>query len=507
MSKHLLATSLAGSALTAILAVSYASAQGLPPVPVPPQNPITEPKRVLGKILFWEEQLSSDNTVACGTCHRHENGSADPRVGPHPGADGIFGNADDIFGSPGVRRQDASGAFIPDPVFGLDTQVTGRTAQGFVGNQWSQLLFWDGRASSQFLDPETGAVVIPNGGALESQAVGPILSDVEMAHENRSWTEVTEKLETAAPMGLATDLPADMAAVLVDNPSYGDLFEAAFGTPDITGARIGMAIATYERTVIPNQTPWDLFTMTQQQQRGFQEFQRHQCGVCHSPPFFTDHSFRNIGLRDPDDDGGRFGITGNPQDRGRFKTPSLRNVGLRDRLMHTGHITDVADAIAFYRRIGHPHFPDNQDPLVRGGINMSPQDANDIREFVENGLTDPRAAAAEFPFDRPALFSESPTDAPVVLPEAIALTSAPNPFQSNTTIRYSSAVAGPVEFAVYDARGALVRRMVETGNQSGEGRFEWDGRSTDGRRVPGGVYFARVTTPEGAASIRVVRAE
>ncbi len=48
---------------------STVSAQQLPPVPVPVENPITEAKRVLGKILFWEEQLSSDDTVACGTCH------------------------------------------------------------------------------------------------------------------------------------------------------------------------------------------------------------------------------------------------------------------------------------------------------------------------------------------------------------------------------------------------------------------------------------------------------
>ena len=51
----------------------------LPPVPVPAENPITEPKRVLGKILFWDEQLSSDNSVACGTCHRPAWGGADAR--------------------------------------------------------------------------------------------------------------------------------------------------------------------------------------------------------------------------------------------------------------------------------------------------------------------------------------------------------------------------------------------------------------------------------------------
>ena len=67
----------------------------LPPVPVPAENPITEEKRVLGKILFWEEQLSSDNTVACGTCHIMAFAGSDPRPAINPGIDGTFGNADD----------------------------------------------------------------------------------------------------------------------------------------------------------------------------------------------------------------------------------------------------------------------------------------------------------------------------------------------------------------------------------------------------------------------------
>ena len=71
----------------------------LPPVPVPSENPITEEKRVLGKILFWEEQLSSTNTMACGTCHITGSASSDPRQGAHPGPDGVweatvYGNQD-----------------------------------------------------------------------------------------------------------------------------------------------------------------------------------------------------------------------------------------------------------------------------------------------------------------------------------------------------------------------------------------------------------------------------
>ena len=76
--------------------------------------------------------------------------------------------------------------------------------------------------------------MIPGGGALENQALEPILSDVEMAKEGRTWPEVTAKLSVVSPLFLASDLPADVEAALATNPSYPDLFESAFGTPEIT---------------------------------------------------------------------------------------------------------------------------------------------------------------------------------------------------------------------------------------------------------------------------------
>jgi cytochrome c peroxidase len=96
----------------------------LPPVPVPAENPITESKRILGKILFWDEQLSSDDSVACGTCHRPAAGGADPRAGLNPGS--LPGTTDDVFGSPGIRRLDNDGLPVVDPVFGDAPQVMRR---------------------------------------------------------------------------------------------------------------------------------------------------------------------------------------------------------------------------------------------------------------------------------------------------------------------------------------------------------------------------------------------
>ena len=91
---------------------------GLPPIPVPSENPITEEKRVLGKILFWDEQLSSDNTIACGTCHQPGNGGVDPRLAVNPGPDGNTPSPDDILGSLGVTLVDSNGQPVAAVVFG-----------------------------------------------------------------------------------------------------------------------------------------------------------------------------------------------------------------------------------------------------------------------------------------------------------------------------------------------------------------------------------------------------
>ncbi|MCO6435614.1 MAG: hypothetical protein J5J06_00825 [Phycisphaerae bacterium] len=380
----------------------------LPPPPVPPQNPITEPKRILGKMLFWEEQLSSDNTMACGTCHQPFRAASEFRPGVHPGIDGLFGNADDVFGSPGVPRIDATGTPIDDFLFGFDRQVTRRSAQTVFNALWSPLAFWDGRAGPAFVNPQTGQTTIPNGAALESQSLDPVLSDDEMARENRTWNDVITKLSSVTPMALATYLPQDVADALIGDPGYADLFVDAFGTPDITAERIAFAIATYERTLVPDQTPFDLGTLSPQQQQGLNVFQNpgSRCSVCHALPFFTDQTFRNIGLRPLVEDTGRQEVTGNPGDAGRFKVPGLRNVGLKNTYMHNGRLSSLEDVVDFYLGInGQQQFPQNQDPLI-AGIAMPPPARIDLIEFLRNGLTDPRAANETFPFDRPILASE-----------------------------------------------------------------------------------------------------
>tara|TARA_R110000782_G_scaffold19101_4_gene52001 strand:- start:11321 stop:13159 length:1839 start_codon:yes stop_codon:yes gene_type:complete len=394
----------------------------LPPVPVPVGNPMTEDKRVLGKALFYEQQLGSDNTVACATCHAQANAGADPRISLHPGFDGVLGNNDDVRGSAGVVAQGTQADYEPHPVFGLNPQVTPRTAPPMINAAYSSELFWDGRAAQVFTDPVTGQIVLTQHAALESQAVNPPTDAVEMAHADRDWQQIAAKLAHARPLALASDLPPDLSQAVLDARTYPELFRRAFGDTQITPARIAMALATYQRTLIADQTPWDAFVagdtnaLTPAQQRGWDLFQGDaaRCAQCHVPPLFTDGTFRNIGLRPVAHDAGRQGVTGNPDDAGRFKVPGLRNAGLKRNFMHTGQLATLDLVVLFYAESAHN--TDNLDPLMNG-IVLTPDQQSDIVAFVDAGLTDPRVEQGLFPFDAPTLFNTpGSTTNPVLFP-------------------------------------------------------------------------------------------
>src|SRR5262245_11453347 len=123
------------------------------PDPVTPSENLHSPeKALLGKILFWEEQLSSDDSVACGTCHRAAAGGSDPRApsadSRHPGADGMLGTADDPHGAQGIRRCEIVGGQLrrkPDATFGDRVQVTRRKPPSYLDAMFAPDLFWDGR--------------------------------------------------------------------------------------------------------------------------------------------------------------------------------------------------------------------------------------------------------------------------------------------------------------------------------------------------------------------------
>jgi hypothetical protein len=300
--------------------------------------------------------------------------------------------------------------YEPDPLHGFLPQSTARTTNTNLMAGYHAELFWDGRAATTFVDPQTGLISVASGGALETQSLVPIVSSVEMGHEARDWDEVTAKLAASRPLVLADQYPPDIAAALASGPSYGDLFATAFGDPAITAERIAFALATYQRSNVPDQTPWDDWNagdtsaLTQRQRNGLTLFTgKAGCAQCHPLGLFTDDTYRNIGLRDPATDPGRKAITGQDGDRGKMKVPSLRNAGLRWRHMHTGQFLDLNQVMGFYDRGGD--FADNKDPLIVR-LNLSQRERDELADFVGNALTDPRVRDGLAPYDRPRLWTE-----------------------------------------------------------------------------------------------------
>ncbi|MBK7706201.1 MAG: VCBS repeat-containing protein [Acidobacteria bacterium] len=390
----------------------------LSPPPVPLNNPVTAAKASLGKTLFWDEQLSSTLTVACGTCHRPASGGSDPRTNArNPGFDNVFNTADDVFGSPGVPNNNPDGTYSASPLFGFAEQVTGRRAPSYLNaGITTNGSFWDGRATNTFRDPLTNAILINDWGGLENQVLGPPLSAVEMAHGNRNWTQAAEQIANSKPLALATGIPPSLLN-WIDGRSYPELFEDAFGTPDVTPSRIALAIATHERTLFSDRTPLDRWasangTLTAQEDRGRDVFVNVNCSFCHGGPVLADQNFHNVGVRPQNEDTGRFAVTGNTNDRGRFKTANLRNVELRGSYMHNGRFSTLEEVVEFYNRGGDFDATNINRGLVRP-LNLTTQQKADLVAFLKRPLTDQRVRDESAPFDRPRLYTESGR-APVV---------------------------------------------------------------------------------------------
>jgi cytochrome c peroxidase len=380
-------------------------------------NPVTASKAALGKALFWDEQLSSTNTVSCGTCHRPAAGGADPRTffgdvtTRNAGFDQIYGTADDVFGSRGVPLNGADGNYYASQFFGLEDQVTGRKAPSYLNAGYARNgLFWDGRASEIFRDPLTNEILLGDLASLESQSAGPPVSDVEMAHFGRNWTHIATKIQNVRPLAVAWNIPNGLRT-WIGNRTYPELFEEAFGTNDVTPSRIAMAIATHERTLISDQTPLDLWAtqttpLTTQEESGRNLFIELSCAVCHDGSLLSDHAFHNIGVRPQFEDRGRGAITEVPFNDAQFKTPPLRNIDLQNVYMHNGRFSTLEEVVEFYNRGGDFAAENINTDLIRP-LNMTPDEKADLVAFMRRPLNDPRVENETAPFDRPSLFTES----------------------------------------------------------------------------------------------------
>lgn len=408
-----------------------------PPSPYPAENPDSDAKALLGKILFWEEQLGGDDTMACGTCHRPNAGGSDPRsslpAAAQKGPDQELGTDDDIHGSLGVVRCNPQGQHT-----GSSVQVTGRKAPTYLDAMLAGRLFWDGRAEcthvgcpsfSAFEDPDKpGTFPIQFGGALENQAVGPPLSPVEMACEDATWAGIHQKLALATPLARAKQIPAALADfIAAHDAQYPKLFQAAFGADQTSGAqdeintrRIAFAIATHERRLRSDQTPWDRWNageeaaLTPGQLRGWQLFKtKARCEQCHRAPGFSDNDFHFIGFHQPSADLGRQTINPAFGVPGAMRTPTLRNVGLREAtgLLHNGAGVgaSLAKIIDLYDKGGlvdDATVTSTPIDAIVVPLALSPGEKIDLLDFLQHALEDPRVLAQTAPFDRPLLSTE-----------------------------------------------------------------------------------------------------
>ncbi len=374
----------------------------LPDVTAPPGNPWTEAKAQLGKTLFWDEQLSADSTVACGSCHLPEAGGSDPRAwldpdsARHPGPDGILGTRDDRIGSIGI----AGG---PDGA----VQVTDRRPRSMIAAAFGTAAFWDGRAEAQFTDPISGHILLETGAALESQSLGPLESEVEMDAPGRTLLDLVEELREKEPLGLSPQIPADLSN-WIDGRGYPALFEEAFESPGMNPARIAMAIGSYQRTLIPTEAPilQPGAMLTELEREGRRVFEAKKCVECHDPTFgyFADNDYHYIGQSIIEQDLGRSEITGDPKDAGKFLTPSLLNVELRAPYFHDGSKEHLDEVLDFYTR-GGDHGTEEQREIEAAQFTGAERRA--LKAFLGRPLTDPRVAAATGPFERPLLSTES----------------------------------------------------------------------------------------------------
>jgi len=502
----------------------------LNPPPEPAGNPVTAAKAALGKALFWDEQLSSTRTVSCGTCHHAANGGSDSRIAVgstrsrNPGADGIFGTADDVFGSPGVTANNSDGTFSLSSTYGFDEQVTGRKARSYIDAGYSNTLFWDGRAAATFTDPLSNSVVLQNGAALESQVLGPPVNSTEMAHTGRDWSDVAARVSSSKPLALSPAVPSGLKNWIAGR-SYPELFAEAFGTSDVTPARIALAIASFERTLYSDQTPFDqsaagITPLAAAEARGQAIFNgQGRCNTCHAGSLFSDNQFHNIGVRPQAQDAGRFAVTNNPADLGAFRTPSLRDVGLRGPYFHTGQFATLEEVVAFYNRGGDFDAPNVDHNRIRP-IGLSAQQQSDLVAFLRNALTDPRVAAGQAPFDRPLLYTESGRVPQItgagtagsggVVPQVTA-TEPPFAGNSNFTVGVSGALGGAQAVLVIDrsdpgagpsipSTASFARTVVQlSGSGAGQGYGSVSLPIPDDTALVGETFYGRWFVADASA--------
>jgi cytochrome c peroxidase len=254
---------------------------------------------------------------------------------------------------------------------GTQGQVGGRSAPPLINVGYATGgMFWDGRATS-----------------LEDQAKGPIQNPIEMSNTHENAVVTLNALS-----------------------GYRRQFALVFGSSQITIDGVAKAIAAFERVLISGDSAWDRFVkgdqsaLSNEARRGWDLFQtKANCVRCHAGFNLTSNQFRNIGVGfdRPNPDPGRYAFTRNENDRGRFETPTLREITFTAPYMHNGSEPTLEAVIEYYDRGGNPN--PNLDPDIEP-LHLSRQDKADLLALLRsfNGVGWKVRAPIQLPADSDA---------------------------------------------------------------------------------------------------------
>ncbi len=184
------------------------------------------------------------------------------------------------------------------------------------------------------------------------------------------------------------------------HPEYPELFEEAYGVTSIRAEDVAKALAQFTRIMISSNSKFDRVQrseaeFTEKEMKGYDIFnsERGSCYHCHTPPLFTDNNLHNIGLdsnySDPSSRG-YYTVTNDSSDLGRMRTPTLRNVGLRNRYMHDGRFSSLQEVVEHYNS-GVRRSRSLDPTMIKGNnrieLNLSQEELSQLEAFLHT-LTD-----------------------------------------------------------------------------------------------------------------------
>jgi len=308
-----------------------------PQMPIPADNPLTVEGVELGRHLFYDKILSRDNTVSCASCHHQVNAFSDPNI-VSVGIDGLTGT---------------------------------RQSMALINMGWQQFFFWDGRVS-----------------ILEEQIFHPVLDPLEM---DNTWAQVETRLR--------------------QHHKYPEMFFEAFGEVGVDSMKASKAIAQFIRTMVSAESKFDLIykfangiqltanetflfqQITPEELAGYDLFMSlngADCMHCHNGPLMQVQIYSNNGLDATFSDPGRMNVTNNPNDNGRFKVPTLRNIGYSAPYMHDGRFATLDEVINHYSHglVWSSTVDTNMEFVSLGGVQMTEEEKSYLLAFLLT-LNDP----------------------------------------------------------------------------------------------------------------------